>query len=204
MVFRFFDRRLFPLGVSILLLITVFLISFFTTSYFTIAKHDLPENEPRKQYWFILYRASNLEQLFLGEPGNAEKSTLVRTFKVKSGIPGERPTPLPRLLKRDYWVITKKFETRDNPETAPYFLQFDVPGYEVEPYGPVPYEECNGQCNWELEGPFGLHGVNGDLSRLSSENPGSSGCVRHTDEDITFLYNLIEPEDAVRYYIWDI
>ena len=69
----------------------------------------------------------------------------------------------------------------------------------------MPYTECNGQCNWILPGAFGLHGVNGDLSRLSIENPGSSGCIRHSDEDITYLYNNLDPQkEEIRYYIEDI
>lgn len=201
--FRFFDGKFLPLVTS-LVLISIFFFIAFISSYFTTGKNSKYQNEAKEQYWFVLYRASNLEQLFKGVPGDTENSRLIRTFKVKSGIPGERPTPLPQLLGREYWTITKKFETSDNPETAPYFLQFDVPGYEVPPYGPVPYEECNGQCNWELEGPFGMHGVDGDPTRLDMQNPGSSGCVRHLDADITYLYNIINPEDKVRYYIQDI
>jgi hypothetical protein len=113
---------------------------------------------------------------------------------------------LPQLLGKKYWLITKKFDTRNNPETSPYFLELNVPAPAVAPYGPSPYTECNGsQCNWQLPGPFGLHGINGDLTRLDSDNPGSSGCIRHTDEDITYLYNLLDPiKNEIRYYIKDI
>jgi len=156
---------------------------------------------PPSQYWLVLYRNSNIEQLFQGQPGDYQQSRLANTFKVKTGIPLERPTPLPRLVGREYWLITKKYASSENPETAPYFLELDVPGIEQYPFGPVPYLECHGQCNWQLPGAFGLHGINSDLARLSAENPGSSGCIRHTDEDITYLYNLLDLNQPVRYYV---
>lgn len=164
----------------------------------------------------MLHRKSNKEYLYYGVPGAKEQSVLKKTFIVKTGIPGERPTPLPKLLNRDYWLIIKKESSSQNPETAPYFLTLNIPAPEVEPYGPEPYKECNDpafagsygeakQCNWVLPGAFGLHGINGDISRLSYENSGSSGCIRHTDEDITYLYNLFDPEkENIRYYIEDI
>lgn len=156
-------------------------------------------------YWLLLYRRSNLEFLYYGRPGDKNNSFLVKIFQVKSGIPEKRPTPLPNLLDREYWLIIAKTETKDSFETAPYFLTLDIPVSDEEPFGPVPYLECGGQCNWILPGYFGLHGVNGDLTRLSEENPGSSGCIRHQDADITYLYNLLEPEEReVRYYIEDI
>lgn len=66
------------------------------------------------------------------------------------------------------------------------------------------YLECDGKCNWEIPGAFGLHGVAGDESRLSNLDSGSSGFVRHSDSDITFLYNTLHPEqDEIRYYIED-
>lgn len=156
------------------------------------------------RYWFLLHRASNKEYLYRGLPGKKEKSMLLNTFEVKTGQPGERPTPLPQLAGKEYWLVTGKRIATDN-ETAPYFLTLNVP-YSLEPpYGPVPYEECNGQCNWTIPGEFGLHGVNNDLSRLSKSNPGSSGCVRHKDEDIAYLYNLLDPaKEEIRYYIQDI
>jgi hypothetical protein len=180
-----------------------FLFLFFSFFVFLVDADD-------SSYWFLLHRMENKEFLYFGVPGDARRSELVRTFVVKSGIPGERPTPLPYLVGREYWVITRKYAD-DNPETAPYFLAFDVPGVFEEPYGPVPYEECDGpassadqQCNWVLPGEFGLHGVNGDMSRLSEDNPGSSGCVRHSDSDITYLYDLLHPErEEIRYYIID-
>jgi len=156
-------------------------------------------------YWMVLHRRSNDEYLYLGEPGNRDASQMVKRFVVKSGEPGKKPTPLPQLVGRDYWLIINKWESPDNPETAPYFLQLDIPGGEDEPYGPVPYLECSGQCNWELPGYFGLHGVNGNEERLSVTDSGSSGCVRHNDADITYLYNLFDPtQTEIRYYIEDI
>ena len=153
-------------------------------------------------YWLLLHRKSNVEFLYSGLPGQKDKSKLVKTFQVKSGIPGQSPTPLPKLLGREYWVITQKEESKDNPETAPYFLTLDIPVTDDYPFGPTPYNECNGQCDWILPGYFGLHGVNGDEGKLSNENPGSSGCIRHKDQDIIYLYNLIEPEkNEIRYYI---
>lgn len=160
---------------------------------------------PTESYWFLLHRKSNIEYLYSGMPGEREKSRLIKTFTVKAGIPGERPTPLPKLLGREYWLITGKAETQDNPETAPYFLILDIPYSEEYPYGPTPYLECGKQCDWILPGSFGLHGINGDESRLALDNPGSSGCIRHKDEDITYLYNLLDPErEKIRYYIEDI
>lgn len=160
---------------------------------------------PKDQYWFLLHRKSAVEKLYYGEPGNEENSALVKIFTVKTGITGKKPTPLPQLAGKDYWVIVDKLEAFDNPETAPYFLTLDVPIGENEPFGPEPYLECDGQCNWELPGYFGLHGVAGDPTKLSEENEGSSGCIRHTDEDITYLYNLLDPsKEEIRYYIQDI
>ncbi len=160
---------------------------------------------PEKTHWLLLHRKSNIEYLYLGIPGDKDKSKLVRTFQVKSGIPGERPTPLPQLVGRKYWNIIGKVETKDEPETAPYFLILDIPYSEEYPFGPTPYLECNGQCDWILPGSFGLHGINGDSSRLVKDNPGSSGCVRHTNEDISYLYNLFDPEkEDIRYYIEDV
>lgn len=158
----------------------------------------------KRTHWFVLHRKSNVEYFYYGVAGDKEKSELLKTFKVKTGIPGERPTPLPQLVGREYWVLIKKESSEENPETAPYFLTLNVPGIEEEPFGPSPYNECNGQCNWVLPGAFGLHGVNGDETRLSKENPGSSGCIRHTDKDITYLFNTLNPQkEEIRYYIED-
>lgn len=160
---------------------------------------------PKESYWFVLHRKSNQEYLYRGLPGNTAKSKLIKAFSVKVGIPGERPTPLPQLVGQEYWLIVDKFTTFDNPETAPYFLTLNIPAPSVEPFGPSPYTECTGQqCSWVLPGAFGLHGVASDSSRLSSENPGSSGCIRHTDADITYLYHLLDPKkEQIRYYIED-
>ncbi|MFW5703936.1 MAG: L,D-transpeptidase [Patescibacteria group bacterium] len=155
-------------------------------------------------YWFILHRDDEQEYLYYGKPNNIAESKLIRSFSVKTGRPGERPTPLPHLVGRKFWRIIDKTEVSDNPETAPYFLTLDIPAPSEAPYGPEPYNECDGQCNWVAAGEFGLHGINGDPSRLTSEDPGSSGCIRHTDEDITFLYNLLDPaNEEIRYYIVD-
>lgn len=84
-------------------------------------------------------------------------------------------------------------------------LTLNIPVSDTEPFGPEPYLECNGQCNWILPGAFGLHGSGGNPEKLSSTDPGSSGCIRHTDEDITYLYNILDHQKAeIRYYIKDI
>ncbi|HLL61135.1 MAG TPA: L,D-transpeptidase, partial [Candidatus Nitrosocosmicus sp.] len=63
---------------------------------------------------------------------------------------------------------------------------------------------CNGQCDWITIGAFGLHGVNGNLNKLTNEDPGSSGCIRHSDEDISFLYETLDPSRyEIRYYVFD-
>lgn len=163
-----------------------------------LVKESFPQT-----YWLLLHRKSQKEFLYQGVPGNTDKSFLVKTFSVKTGIAGERPTPLPKLLGKEYWIITEKHPEAD-PETAPYFLTLNVPAPQEEPFGPVPYLECNGQCNWVRPGDFGLHGVNGNEKKLSDTDPGSSGCIRHRDEDITYLYNLLDLEKGeVRYYIED-
>ena len=168
-----------------------------------------PQQNPdisKPSYWFLLHRKSNVEYLYLGKPGDIQDSELIRKFDVKTGIPGERPTPLPELVGREYWVLTDKMESFNNPETAPYFLILDVPTPSEAPFGPSPYLECDGkQCNWELPGYFGLHGIAGNPEKLSSEDPGSSGCIRHRDEDITYLYDLLDPKSGeIRYYVKDI
>lgn len=189
-------------------MIKIILLTFFLLAINFLANADVKSQSSKinakPAYWLQLYRKSNIELLYFGEGGNVNNSYLVKTFKVKSGILGEKPTPLPKLLGREYWLITEKVESFDNPETAPYFLALDVPVTDEEPFGPPSYNECNGQCNWQIPGYFGLHGVNGDLSKLSNENAGSSGCVRHKDEDITYLYYLLEPEKLkIRYYVSD-
>lgn len=187
----------------------MFLVSFlFVVSLFPridTSQHVLP-SKTENSYWLLLHRKSNIEFLYFGEPGNEIESKLLKTFTVKSGVPNQRPTPLPKLLGKEYWLLIKEEESFENAETAPYFLTLDVPVTEEPPYGPEPYLECGEeQCNWELPGFFGLHGVNGDNSKLALENEGSSGCIRHSDEDITYLYNLFDPgKEEVRYYIQDL
>lgn len=180
----------------------IFVFGIIFGAYLPIRVHIINENlKNQGEHWLILERGSNKEFLYFGVPGDKENSELIKEFKVKSGIPGERPTPLPSYLGKKYWKIVKKYPSSENPETAPYFLELDIP-VEDGFFGPVPYTECNGQCSWELPGYFGLHGINGDKQRLSVDNPGSSGCIRHTDEDIAYLYNLLDVDEGVRYYIY--
>lgn len=160
----------------------------------------------KEAHWMLLDRELGKEYLYFGIPNEPDNSKLVREFQVKTGASWS-PTPLPKLMGRDYWIIVHKDPT-ENPETAPYFLQLDVPVSEDWPYGPVPYTECkneigeNIQCDWILPGYFGLHGVGGNNFKLAEEDYGSSGCIRHKDEDITYLYNLLDPEnEEIRYYI---
>lgn len=161
----------------------------------------------KETHWLSLDRELGKEYLYFGIPGEPDNSRLIREFSVKTGASWS-PTPLPKLVGRDYWRIVKK-ESTENPETAPYFLQLDVPVSDEWPYGPVPYTECRDittgasiQCDWVLPGYFGLHGVGGDNTKLSKENLGSSGCIRHKDSDITNLYNLLDPEnEEIRYYV---
>ncbi len=162
-------------------------------------------SSPEKSHWFMLHRKSGIEHLYYGKMGDVNNSRLVKTFQVKSGNPDSSPTPLPNLLGRDYWLVIKKESSSDNPETAPYFLTLNIPVSKDLPYGPDPYSECDGQCDWVLPGYFGLHGVNGNSLKLSKDDLGSSGCIRHSDEDITYLFNLLDPEkEEIRYYVEDI
>lgn len=178
--------------------------------YSALFLNDISVGNPTKiqnhlQYWLVLHRKSNFEFLYFGVPNDPYNSQLIKIFKVKTGIPNERPTPLPQILGRDYWLITKKEKSFENTETAPYFLTLDVPVGDKEPFGPFPYLECNGQCNWVLPGAFGLHGINGDETRLSKENPGSSGCIRHFDADITYLYYILDIQNKpIKYYVKDV
>jgi hypothetical protein len=174
-------------------------------AYFLTRPVEKPieRGNPGDAYWMLLHRTSNVEYLLYGKPGIEGKSKKIRTFRVKAGVPGKKPTPLPRLAGREYWLITSKLDSHDNTETAPYFLILDIPIISSPPFGPKPYLECGGkQCDWGRPGYFGLHGVNGDESRLSASAEGSSGCVRHNDADITYLFTLLKPEkNPVRYYI---
>lgn len=188
--------------IGIWMISTIIILGFF--QQVSISRSVLSSTIPDNAYWFLLHRKSNNEELYQGVPGDKSKSIHIQTFVVKTGIPGERPTPLPKLLGRDYWIITDKHEEVENPETSPYFLTLNIPSPTDEPFGPNPYEECNGQCYWVLPGAFGLHGSGGDPSKLSQSDPGSSGCIRHSDEDITYLYNLLDPKkEEIRYYIQD-
>lgn len=199
----------FQLIPAIVIFITGLVIGSYLSQNANNANTVVSQKEP-SVYWMKLHRKSAKEFLLYGVAGDESKSKVVKEFIVKTGMPGQRPTPLPELVGRKYWKIIKKYPSMDNPETAPYFLELDVPSGSDWPYGPVPYNECidpttglMGQCDWGLPGYFGLHGVNGDNTRLTADNPGSSGCIRHTDEDITYLYNLLEVDEGVRYYIED-
>ncbi len=187
-----------------LILLTILAINNLTKNILIERSVEIPQvQQTKNDYWLILHRKSNQEELLQGNPGIQSKSRLIKTFNVKSGIPGQRPTPLPQLLGRQYWLIVEKLDTSGSLETAPFFLKLDIPYVQDYPFGPTPYPECEGQCNWQIPGSFGLHGVAGDNSKLSAENPGSSGCIRHTDEDITYLYNTLDLTQEVRFYIED-
>lgn len=193
------NRKIILAGCVALLLVC--LSGFLLTDYLHSEKKQVVE---RNDYWLVLHRKSQKEELYQGISGDKEQSKIIKTFYVKTGRPGERPTPLPKLLGRDYWLITKKQPEQDNPETAPFFITLDIPAPNKPPYGPSPYLECNGQCDWARPGDFGLHGVAGQPEKLTDADPGSSGCIRHRDEDITYLYNLLDPENhEIRYYIED-
>lgn len=185
----------------ILCLVTIF--ALFVVFRISMNSEEVVSNS-ENGYWLILHRKSNTEELFFGIPGDRNQSEAIKTFKVKTGMQGQRPTPLPSLLGREYWLIVDSWEETVDQETKPYFLKLDIEAPSEWPYGPVPYEECNGQCDWVKPGYFGLHGVGGDPSKLSDLDPGSSGCIRHSDEDITYLYNLLKPqEEEIRYYVED-
>lgn len=157
---------------------------------------------PETSYWFRLNRRENIETLNYGPNNLPQLSLMVWFFRVKTGVPGQKPTPLPQKTGRPFWLVIDKYQTRDNPETAPFFLVLDVPGTETSPFGPRPYRECAGQCNWKIPGYFGLHGVAGVESRLTIPEPGSSGCVRHRDFDISFLYHVLDPRrNPIPYFI---
>ncbi|MBI3984535.1 MAG: L,D-transpeptidase [Candidatus Levybacteria bacterium] len=192
---------------KIIILVTLFIalaIFSFLTTLFVQKPVQSEIKEIAKHHWFLLHRKSNIEYLYYGTFGDANNSQLLKTFQVKVGQILS-PTPLPQLLGRGYWLLIKKESSSENLDTAPYFLTLDVPSNGEWPYGPTPYLECNGQCDWQMPGYFGLHGINGNLDKLSSEDVGSLGCVRHKDEDITYLYNTLHPEtEEIRYYIVDI
>ena len=68
------------------------------------SKEVLSLQVQKQSYWFLLWRKSNVELLYRGISGDASKSELVKVFTVKTGIPGEKPTPLPKLLGKGYWT----------------------------------------------------------------------------------------------------
>lgn len=196
-------------GVKIILLLLLLMPFYWAHSYEdpTPQVQKISASE-KSSHWLVLNREMGKEYVYYGIPGEKEKSKLIKEFDVKTGASWS-PTPLPELLGKDYWLIVDKASSAENPETAPYFLQLDVPVEDEWPYGPVPYTECKDiysgepiQCDWVLPGYFGLHGINGNSEKLSDEDFGSSGCIRHSDEDITFLFNLLDPKnEEVRYYI---
>lgn len=198
---------------SLIVLISIIVVSALLAGLTFYSKNENNDNlveNSHKSYWFVLNRKSGVENLYLGVPGDINKSQIIKSFHVKTGASWS-PTPLPELIGRQYWKIIKKESSALNPDTAPYFLQLDVPTDENWPYGPVPYTECldsegnNIQCDWVRPGYFGLHGIGGNPLKLSKDDYGSSGCIRHSDEDITYLYNLLDPEkEEIRYYIEDI
>lgn len=191
----------------IILLIPFFWLYTYETPNKAIAEASVNE---KTSYWFALHRDQSKEILYSGNPGEVENSQIVREFRVKTGSTWS-PTPLPELMGREYWTIVAKQSSADNPNTAPYFLQLDVPVEDEWPYGPVPYTECideatgeSIQCDWVIPGFFGLHGIGGNPDKLSDSDLGSSGCIRHSDNDITYLYELLDPEnEEVRYYVFD-
>ncbi len=188
------------ISVPIILLILIIVGLFFNFQTFMLKKPTKEETS----YWFMLQRKSNVEMLYHGVAGDIQKSELIKKFIVQTGIAGERPTPLPSLLGKPYWIITAKLEASDNPLTSPYFLELNIPYTDEEPFGPTPYLECNGQCNWQTPGAFGLHGTGVEHDTILPEDPGSSGCIRHNNKDITFIYNLLDLKKEVRYYVEDV
>src|SRR5688572_20793004 len=110
------------IGGCLLVAATIFYVK--TVSNKSLSPQSIPQKE---SYWLLLHRKSNKEYLFLGTPGQKERSKLIKTFTVKTGVPGENPTPLPQLLGKKYWTIVAKERVEDNPETAPYFLTLDIP-----------------------------------------------------------------------------
>lgn len=177
-------------------------------------------------YWFLMNRIGKYEILYKGEPGVISKSKVVKVSRVNPGSPGKEPTPLPQKVgSQKYWLTTAGLITyRPENEDAyykfgPYFIPLNVPTSYRDPvcaneakakgevtedcYGPK-YEECGAsgaeQCNWLTAGQFAIHGNN----RLDEE--GSAGCVRHMNDDISEIYNLLKAENKLvgtRYYVID-
>jgi len=174
-----------------------------------VSAHACTVTTNDQKYWFMLHRKSLKEMLYLGTPGDVSQSTLVKTFTVRTGHPSKRPTPLPQLAGEEYWEITSKGARSGS--VGPYFLVLNIP-YQNAFGGPLSYTECDGQqCNWG-EGDFGLHGTGGDPTRVNNDGDlaindnWSSGCIRHIDSDIEYLYNTLSPTEAdpIRYYVEDI
>lgn len=171
-------------------------------------------------YWFLLERKSKKETLYQGKPGDRTNSRIIRSFQINPGWPGQTPTPISTKLGIPYWIITTyKTNTADEQKSklGPYFLSLNIPyndpgnncpinGVNKNCQGPTPYLECpdraNNQCYWPVPGEFGLHGVGNSISRLTDE--GSNGCIRHSNDDITYLYNLLSKYNReIRYYTVD-
>ncbi len=170
-----------------------------------------PEIKAEEGYWFLLHRSRDggkqpSEELYKGAYGDKTRSKLIRTSVVNPGVAGKSPTPLPSLAGVSYWTVTaKKINPEGDPKNTlgPYFLAFDIP-YANQFNGPLNYKECGAdgasQCFWPEPGEFGLHGVGNVPSRLT--DVGSSGCVRHSNDAITEIYNLLKNEkEEIRYYI---
>lgn len=160
-------------------------------------------------YWFQLHRSragkQPTEDLYHGVYGDALNSDHVMTSTVNPGIDGKSPTPRPDLLGKSYWVITKKEQNQGDAINlmGPDFLVLNI-DYQNQYNGPLGYNECgpsrNEQCFWPTPGEFGLHGTGDTSSRLTDS--GSSGCIRHSNDAITSIYNLLKNESGeIRYYI---
>lgn len=173
-----------------------------------------PTQTPTDNYWFLLDRLNKKEYLFQGPVGVRDRKYLVREFTVLPGLSGQTPTPVPSKVTptREYWTFnsaTLKSPVGDISNGGqPGFLKLDIP-YDNSLGGPVPYLECGpsgtSQCNWNTPGAFGLHGVDNNHPLT---DPGSSGCIRHNNTDIQYLYNLLSNvvnnnPNTIRYYIED-
>ena len=101
----------FFLGIFVVVIALLAIFSIFNRDKQTVK--ILASETKKENYWFLLHRKSNIEYLYKGQPNDIENSNLIKTFKVKVGVPGQKPTPLPNLLGREYWKIIDKFETKD-------------------------------------------------------------------------------------------
>ncbi len=174
-------------------------------------------------YWFLLNRQKRYEILYKGTPEKITQSQVVKISTINPGSPGDEPTPIPQKLGKKFWSLTGevRLHPQDSDPTGyekfgPYFIVLDVP-FKNQPdpscnnngttdcYGPVPYKECgpslDQQCNWHTPGEFAIHG-NDKL-----DPPGSAGCVRHSNTDITEIYDTLNNAKAInsntRYYAID-